>query len=841
MKWTRSLVRLRSAFTLLEVVVAGLLLSTILAGSYSMMMGNMGTVRTLSESSHSRIDVRNTVEVIRSLGFDELLTACGLRNPCTSTNSNVNSLLPGELQQVQIEIRFEDENGQLSTEPTYARIHVKTTDGSEYFTGIAQSMSSPNSNYGSLIYGYVRDDLGNPIAGATVDIRQADNTLIDTLTTDAAGYYQQRVPRGLYHLTASKTHYATQSKNDQDLNESRAIDFVLERRFRIYGLVVDDRGMPLEGVQVQISGANGSFSAVTTATGEFFISNVRPGNYSVSLVKPNYETRSGIPLALSPHPDVTFNSTLERRITLTGTIRNDAPGNPVISGAQVRLQGNGIDRTVFTNSAGVYTFNNVRPGVYTLTVSASNHDTRSEQYDIQVHPTQTLNVILNRTVVEVKGNVKDDAGSNVPGATITLFGGPGGTYSAVTNASGDYSIPGVLIGTYSLSASKTGHRTFTLTTVNAASNPTTVDLTLERRLVLTGHVQNANTGEAIEGATVRVSGGPGGTYTVSTDASGAFAINDIMPGTYTITITKAGFSEWSGARVINSNAQIYVEMHPAEKSTVTNAQTTVTLDPGSGKTGYSFFYLPPGEHDIWVNGYLHGHASLLTEDYGVVDIWRAASNGSPTRMKQWSVKGVSGINPISNSKTIDEPYTITSQGQWFLVRAMGTNTYSRGRVTITYPQSPIEFSVSPSAPAGTYDIEVVNISRHFSAFYRYDLVGYISGIDSCTVGSWDDNPYDKCPDWPNIDTRWYDDYERGWDLPEPAGYTINGFTFHEMRSSTLDRVGPLARTRELKAESWRLRELQDGLCNDKYGYSKEIWGFLLLCMRLQLQLVGRGV
>ena len=53
MKWTRSLVRLRSAFTLLEVVVAGLLLSTILAGSYSMMMGNMGTVRTLSESSHS--------------------------------------------------------------------------------------------------------------------------------------------------------------------------------------------------------------------------------------------------------------------------------------------------------------------------------------------------------------------------------------------------------------------------------------------------------------------------------------------------------------------------------------------------------------------------------------------------------------------------------------------------------------------------------------------------------------------------------------------------------------------------------------------------------------------
>ena len=64
--------------------------------------------------------------------------------------------------------------------------------------------------------------------------------------------------------------------------------------------------------------------------------------------------------------------------------------------------------------------------------------------------------------------------------------------------------------------------------------------------------------------------------------------------------------------------------------------------------------------------------------------------------------------------------------------------------------------------------------------------------------------------------------QRGWDLPKPAGYTINGFTFHD-GSSTLDRVGPLARTRELKAESWRLRELQDGLCNDKYGYSKQIW------------------
>jgi len=60
---------------------------------------------------------------------------------------------------------------------------------------------------------------------------------------------------------------------------------------------------------------------------------------------------------------------------------------------------------------------------------------------------------------------------------------------------------------------------------------------------ITGTVTNANTGAAISGATVAVTGGP----TTTTNSSGVYTISGLNAGTYTVTVSKSGYTSKSAS------------------------------------------------------------------------------------------------------------------------------------------------------------------------------------------------------------------------------------------------------------------------------------------------------
>lgn len=78
---------------------------------------------------------------------------------------------------------------------------------------------------------------------------------------------------------------------------------------------------------------------------------------------------------------------------LTGTVRNGANSNP-LSGATVTLSGIGSTNT---NGSGVYTFNNVNSGNYTVSVSASGFSPASSGTTINTGATTTLDFNLSVT------------------------------------------------------------------------------------------------------------------------------------------------------------------------------------------------------------------------------------------------------------------------------------------------------------------------------------------------------------------------------------------------------------------------------------------------------------
>jgi thermitase len=128
--------------------------------------------------------------------------------------------------------------------------------------------------------------------------------------------------------------------------------------------------------------------------------------------------------------------------------------------------------------------------------------------------------------------------SAIPGAQVT-----DGTRTALTDASGIYTIDDIPPGNYQVVASKEGYETSSLT-VNVVSGATaTADFSLSQIILpgsVTGLVIDVDDGLPIVGAAVS-----DGTRTTTTDASGEYIIACVPAGSYEVIASKSGYESSS--------------------------------------------------------------------------------------------------------------------------------------------------------------------------------------------------------------------------------------------------------------------------------------------------------
>jgi hypothetical protein len=137
----------------------------------------------------------------------------------------------------------------------------------------------------------------------------------------------------------------------------------------------------------------------------------------------------------------------------------------------------------------------------------------------------------------IEGMVTDISSNPISGVTIVTT--PGG-YSTTSNDNGRYWVDNLPVGTYSVSASKTGYATQTHEVVYVSDGATT---TLNFMLEETenGAINGTVTDSAanpIANAEVEVTPGD---YQTITFAEGTYVIPDVTPDTYTVQVTKAGY------------------------------------------------------------------------------------------------------------------------------------------------------------------------------------------------------------------------------------------------------------------------------------------------------------
>ena len=328
------------------------------------------------------------------------------------------------------------------------------------------------------------------------------------------------------------------------------------RTAAIMGTVtVENDGLP--GVTVKLTGMSNS-ETLTDANGQYAFTGLRKGNYTVEISGFDDEdvafgsTASTAELAVGESRVIPFEGTYLRTSAITGQVSVENVG---LENVTVSLQGRDEERTATTNSAGQYTFSELRSGDYSIGITNPDadkygFDVTSENVTIAHGETGSVSFkgILLRTA-SIMGTVTVEGVGGIEGVLVSIQG-EGAELEKRTNAAGQFSFTELHAGDYSIGISGFdddlyGFEKTTASTTVALQETATVPFSgIELR---TAGFEGTVTVEdvPIQGVTVTVTGGPKDEeHTRVTNDAGYYMVDKLHAGTYTITISDFDANEY---------------------------------------------------------------------------------------------------------------------------------------------------------------------------------------------------------------------------------------------------------------------------------------------------------
>ncbi len=478
---------------------------------------------------------------------------------------------------------------------------------------------------GQLV-GQVTDSVTTaPITGATINVTQG-LVLIASTVTDSNGHYAiNTLAPGAYVATASANLYSTSSQGAIIFSNATTTDnFVLQQDpGQVSGTVIDaNTSAPIAGATVNIlQGAHLIASTLTDSSGNYLIPNLAPGSYIMNACATNYQTvvegttifatqTSTANFALPPLPG-----------QLIGQVTNASTSAP-IAGATVNVtQGLILIASTASDSNGNYAISTLAPGVYTVTASANLFASSTQGATILSHATTTDNFALHQNPGQISGHVIDaDSLTPIPGATLNVLQGVQLIASTLTDSSGNYLIPNLAPGTYTVNASATNYQTGSQGAV-VYSNQTTVDnfaLLLQPGAII-GQVVTQLATTPIPGAIVNVLQGTTLISSSVTGLSGDYSVSSLAPGSYIVSAAATSYQIVVQSTSVPSNQTVVVNFAlpdttgsvfgrvldietnlpiPGATLSVFDGSILIasTLTDSSGN--YSIFSLPPGTYAV---------------------------------------------------------------------------------------------------------------------------------------------------------------------------------------------------------------------------------------------------
>jgi len=451
---------------------------------------------------------------------------------------------------------------------TYAATEVTVTQPNET-TGINFTLDR-----GAILSGHVYQADGvTPIEGAGVYAHGDSDYGFGR--SDNEGYYEILLTPGLYFVKTSADGYgsvyypnanaeagATQVNVEAGTGAS-GIDFSLSPEATVSGFIFESDGVtPISGASIGVVLPPGGVAFTRTTSGpdgSYIIHGLASGTYYVTAQKVGYSMESLHIQAIQPNAITGLNFSLDRGAILSGHVYQE-DGTTPLEGARVSASGESDDNSSWTDSEGYYEIL-LKPGLYYVNTSADGYG--SVYYpnsNAQAGATQ-VNVIAETGAsgidftlspeAKISGYVYEiDGITPIAGARVSIGPVGGGIWlGKATNTEGWYQFDGLCSGDYILYSSvegidgeyyqdKSTLEEATPVTLTQPFETTGINFVLgEQSYSISGSITLPDGVTPLAGVTVRYDS----THSALTDANGEFLLAEVLPGTYTLTPSLAGY------------------------------------------------------------------------------------------------------------------------------------------------------------------------------------------------------------------------------------------------------------------------------------------------------------
>ncbi|MFQ5627282.1 MAG: DUF2271 domain-containing protein [bacterium] len=182
----------------------------------------------------------------------------------------------------------------------------------------------------------------------------------------------------------------------------------------------------------------------------------------------------------------------------------------------------------------------------------------------------------------LSGTVREN-GTNtaIAGAVVQLKSNGQVKFEAATDALGNFSLSGIVAGSYQLVALKTGYSTstegITLAEGESLANKQIFLTKVVAAASLAGFVRDAATQQPLDGAVLQLKKAGQVSYEATSDATGAYRFASIQPGTYTLFVYKAGYSTYEQSISLTASQQVADKIVPLTQDAI--ADTTAPAPP----------------------------------------------------------------------------------------------------------------------------------------------------------------------------------------------------------------------------------------------------------------------
>ncbi len=329
----------------------------------------------------------------------------------------------------------------------------------------------------------------------------------------------------------------------------------------IAGVIENAEGDPLADVEVQISGGSATLpERYTDGEGRFIAELVVPGEYTVQAVKAGYyEAKRNITVEVGETTDLTLTLAPVPNGVFAGTIVDDR--HNAVPHAELRFVNYQTGDHYTTNAtAGTITPVEVLPGPYTVNVSADGYKPyNATGIGVGAGQRRDLTIVIQRITGTVTGRVEHEAGELFDAIVVVAV--ETGQSAPVNNDTGSFTLAGLSVGTYNISAYR--HTTLLASdpaVAVAAHQTTDITLTIPSSIdIRDGWVEGEVTdtsAEPLAGVTIRVVDSH---LTTATDTNGAYRLT-LAPESYTLAFEKSGYETVEETATVEEGATVALDI-----------------------------------------------------------------------------------------------------------------------------------------------------------------------------------------------------------------------------------------------------------------------------------------